>query len=106
MDAGNRAVLKHMGACVWLTADVKTILARMQADQASDAQRPPLSGDGLEQETIAILKERSPIYEALADFAVDTTGKEIDAVADEVCAIVACRHFVRADQNRMFREAI
>jgi shikimate kinase len=61
----------------------------MQADQASDAQRPLLSRAGWEQETVAMLKERSPIYEGLADCVVDTTGKEIDAVVDEVCAALA-----------------
>jgi shikimate kinase len=104
MDAENRTVLKHTGSCVWLTADVRTILARMQADPANEAQRPPLSGAGLELETAAILKERSPIYKALADFSVDTTGKDIDTVAVEVCAILACRHFVGAYRNRMARE--
>ena len=75
MDAANRRVLKQLGRCVWLTADVRTIVERMRADQGSGAQRPPLSRDGLEQETIAILRERSPLYEALADFVVATTGK-------------------------------
>ena len=89
MDAANRRVLKQLGSCVWLTADVRTIVERMRADQGSGAKRPPLSRDGLEQETIAILRERTPLYEALADFAVATTGKQIDAIADEVCGVLA-----------------
>jgi shikimate kinase len=88
MDAENRRVLKQLGSCVWLTADVKTIVERMRADQDSDAKRPPLSRDGLEEETLVILRERTPLYEALADFVVATIGKQIDVIADEVCGVL------------------
>jgi shikimate kinase len=89
MDAENRTVLKQLGICVWLTADVKTIVERMRADQGSDAKRPPLSRNGLEQETATMLKERGPLYEALADCVVATTGKQIDEIAEEVCGVLA-----------------
>jgi shikimate kinase len=89
VDAMNRTVLKKLGSCVWLTADVKTIVERIRADQGSDAKRPPLSRNGLEQETVTILRERTPLYEALADFVVATTGKKIDTIADEVCGMLA-----------------
>jgi shikimate kinase len=84
MDPHNRKALKHHGLFVWLTADVRTIVERMKTDQASDATRPPLSSDGLEQETAAILEARKAIYQELADCVCDTSGKEIDAVVDEV----------------------
>jgi shikimate kinase len=89
MGSENRRVLKQLGSCVWLTADVKTIVERMGADQESRAQRPPLTRDGLEEETLVILRERTPLYEALADFVVVTTGKQIDAIADEVWGALA-----------------
>jgi shikimate kinase len=54
-------------------------------------QRPPLSSDGLERETSEILKKRTPIYRQLADFTIDTSGKEIDAIADEACHLLARR---------------
>jgi len=86
MDAENREVLHDTGFCVWLTADERTVVERMQNDQVSAAQRPPLSDDGLERETAAILEVRRPIYQEVADCIIDTAGKGIDAVADEVCA--------------------
>lgn len=92
MDAANRDILRRYGLCIWLTADVRTIVERMRADQASDAQRPPLSSDGLEQETAKILEARRLVYQELADCIVDTSGKEIDAVADEVCLALARQH--------------
>jgi shikimate kinase len=84
MDAANRKALKEKGPCVWLRADVKTITKRMRNDRTSDAQRPPLSGDSLEQETAAILETRKPFYREMADCTIDTSGKEINVIADEI----------------------
>jgi shikimate kinase len=84
MDAENRKALKEKALCVWLTADVKTICERMRKDGVSNAQRPPLSGDGLEQETAKILEARRPLYQEMADCTIDTSGKEIDVIADEI----------------------
>jgi shikimate kinase len=84
MDIGNREALKRSGLFLWLTADVGTIVERMRDDRTGDEQRPPLSSSGLEREISDILKQRTPIYQQLADFTIDTTGKEIEAIADEV----------------------
>jgi shikimate kinase len=88
MDAANRKALRYKGLCVWLTADVEIIVERMRNDSASDAQRPPLSSNGLEQETAKILAARRPIYEETADCMVDTSGKGLDAIADEILSAV------------------
>jgi shikimate kinase len=84
MDAANREVLRHKGRCVWLTADVGIICARMREDGASNAQRPPLSNNGPAQETARLLEARRPLYQEMADCTVDTSGKGIDAVVDEI----------------------
>ncbi len=84
MDAANRKALKEKGLCVWLMADVKTIVERMRDDKARAAQRPPLSGDGLEQETAKILEARRPFYQEMADCTIDTSGKGIAAIGDEI----------------------
>lgn len=84
MDIENREALKRSGLFLWFTADVGTILERMKDDRTGDEQRPPLSGSGLEREISEILKQRTPIYRQLADFTIDTAGKEIEAIVDEV----------------------
>jgi shikimate kinase len=84
MDAANRKALKEKGLCVWLTADVRTIVERMRDDKASAAQRPSLSGDGLEQETAKILEARRPFYQEMADCTIDTSGKGINVIGDEI----------------------
>ncbi len=100
MDAENREVLRHNALCVWLTADVRTIVERIRTDRASGAQRPPLSSDGLEQETTEILESRRPLYQELADVTVDTSGKGIDAIADEVCTVLS-RYLFNKQRSRM-----
>jgi len=91
MDAANRKALKQKGICVWLMADVKTICERMRADKAGNAQRPPLSGDGLKQETATILEARRPMYREMADCTIDTSGKNIEAIADEILGALGPR---------------
>jgi len=91
MDAANRKALKEKGLCVWLMADVGTIVERMRDDRASNAQRPPLSSDGLEQETAKILESRGPIYQEMADCTIDTSGKNIEAIADEILGALGLR---------------
>jgi len=92
MDAGNREILRRNGLVIWLTADVGTIVERMKNDRASGEQRPPLSNDDLEREASKILEKRTPIYRQLANFTIDTSGKEIDAIAEEVCNLLARRN--------------
>jgi shikimate kinase len=91
MDGENRDALGRNGLFIWLTADERTIVERMKNDTAGGEQRPPLSSDGMERETSKILEKRAPIYQELADFTIDTSGKEIEAIAEEVSTLLARR---------------
>jgi len=102
MEAENREVLRDKGFCVWLTADLRTIIERMRHDQASAAQRPPLANDSVERETADILEARRSVYQELADCTVDTAGKGIEAIADEVCAALE-RHNLPCKAGRSRR---
>ena len=81
----NGEVLRKNGLFVWLTADAKTITERMLADQTSPARRPSLSDDKIYTETAMILKRREPAYRELADLTIDTSERNIDSIADEIC---------------------
>ncbi len=88
MDPGNVEILKEKGAFIWiwLTAGARTIVERMLKDGVTGEQRPPLSdGDAL-SETAALLREREPVYRLLADLTVDTEGRTLDEVVEEICA--------------------
>jgi len=84
-DHENREYLKRNSLFVWLTAGVKTIMERMLADQNSGSRRPSLSHNDLETETSMILKKRESAYRELADFTIDTSERNIDLIADEIC---------------------
>ena len=92
MDTENREALKRSGLFLWLTADVGTIVERMRDDRTGDEKRPPLSSSGLEREISEILKQRIPIYRQLADFTIDTSEKEIEAIVDEVSELLGRRN--------------
>ncbi len=63
LDPENRELIKRNGMIFWLTADVQTIIERMNADPNNKDMRPHLSEKDWESEIQATLAERFPIYE-------------------------------------------
>lgn len=69
----NRKLMKKNGMVIWLTADAKTIVQRLEADGETIDQRPRFTSGALLDETRDTLARRTPFYEELADMTVDTT---------------------------------
>ena len=84
MDDENVAYLRKKGWFVLLKADIDTMIQRIQGDETSAQQRPKLLESDIYEETRTLLKERMPIYEGVADFAVDTTHLTVDEVVEEI----------------------
>jgi len=82
----NRAAIRAAGPVVWLTASVDTIAARLAADDATTSRRPNLTPAGGRAEIQAVLAERTPLYRACATLVVDTEGKTVDQVVDQIVA--------------------
>lgn len=79
----NVEVLKRTGTLFWLTASVATIATRI----GSDTQRPSLTGTkSFVDEIQEVLRERTPKYQAAADHVIETEGKSVTQVADEILA--------------------
>lgn len=91
LSADNRADLESAATCVWLTAEIDTLVARVRADPRSAERRPALTGDDLVDEVRRLLDERVPYYAALAAARIDTTGLTIEQAAHAVCRAVAAR---------------
>lgn len=73
--------LKKNGLLFWLTADPKTIISRIQ----DDTGRPSLTlGKSFLEEVEEVLQQRLPLYSKAQDFTVDTAGRTIDDIADEI----------------------
>ena len=77
----NNELLKKNGKIFFMRASFETLLKRVRADET----RPLLKNNGRIAERLGeLLSERIPVYEAVADVIVDTDGRTIDEVADEI----------------------
>lgn len=79
----NVEVLRETGRLFWLTALVSTITERI----AHDTERPSITGvKSFVDEIQDVLRERTPKYQAAADYVIETDGKPVTQVADEILA--------------------
>lgn len=78
----NRALLMTLGSRVWLDGEEETLWQR--ASRRND--RPLLQSRSPRTRFHELYFERTPYYRAAANVRVDTTGKSIGDVADEILA--------------------
>ncbi|TDK27851.1 shikimate kinase [Arthrobacter crusticola] len=78
LNAGTRALLKA-ARVVFLDADLATVLPRLNAG----ASRPMLAGDAGER-WATLYEQRRPLYLEVAECVVDTRGRTVRQVVDEV----------------------
>jgi shikimate kinase len=73
--------LKQHGLLFWLKADPDTIISRIK----DDANRPSLTGNkSFIEEVQEILQQRTPLYQQAQDVTIETAGRTIDSIADEI----------------------
>ena len=80
LSEDNRRRLKEAGRVVWLTAEATVIRDRLERDRTTGERRPILTVGGL-AEIEELLRMREPLYRAVADLTVDTTGRTPEEVA-------------------------
>lgn len=83
MRAENREAIRE-ATVFWLKASPETVFQRISVDAKTTAQRPNLTAFGGLAEIEALLADREPVYEACANFIVDTEGKSAEHVADDI----------------------
>jgi shikimate kinase len=81
----NRQLMQATGKTVWLTADIDTMLSRLQTDAAGAARRPDLAGGG-RAEIEELLCLRTPLYQSCADLTFDTARRSPEAVVHDILA--------------------
>ena len=80
-----RRIMRERGVVVWLTASVDTIARRMSGDASTSSRRPSLTGaTSPVAEISTVLASREPIYRSAADVTVDTDGKTVDEIVEEI----------------------
>lgn len=84
----NSEMLKKGGKIIFLRASFETLLGRVRADES----RPLLKDTGKTAERLkSLLTERTPVYEHVADYIVNTDGKTVNEVAEEAVALLGDR---------------
>ena len=80
IDAGNRSALASRGLVVYLHATVG-----QQLDRTRYSSHRPLLNDGRPEERLeSLMNQREPLYRSLADCTINTDGRRVHDVADEV----------------------
>lgn len=77
----NRKRISDRGWVVYLKTSVRQILRRT----ARDVKRPLLNTDNKKQKIEDLLHERGPYYEEVADLIVETGGRPVQQIVNEIC---------------------
>ncbi|PKM96165.1 MAG: shikimate kinase [Firmicutes bacterium HGW-Firmicutes-1] len=80
----NRILLKEIGTVVFLHTDSTQIIQNLK----DDTKRPLLKGDNVEEKIVKLLDERESSYLNAANIIIQTTGKSIDNVVDEIISLL------------------
>lgn len=86
LNEANRTAIRMAGIVVWLAATADTLAGRLAADETTPSRRPDLTKSGGLTEIETLLATREPIYRACATFEVDTEGKTLAEIVDEILA--------------------
>ena len=80
LDALNRERLSTTGTVIYLETDLETLVRRTKGTKA----RPLLMNDDPRTVLERLMVTRRPLYEGLADLRIETTGRQVRAVAAEI----------------------
>ncbi len=86
LNEQTRNNMKDAGPVVWLTAETKTLAARIAGDELTGQRRPGLTDQGALEEIETVLATRLPLYEACATMMVSTDNATLDEVASQIFA--------------------
>lgn len=87
LDAANRERLAATGTVVYLETDLDTLVRRTRSTKV----RPLLATDDPRAVFEQLMEVRRPLYEQLADLRIETTGRQVRAVAADVAQRLARR---------------
>lgn len=84
----NRLLIRKADLVVYLTAPSHILLERIR----NDNHRPPLTSLPLEEEISAMLKQRIPLYEEIADITIDTYHMSLEEATKQILEKVKKEH--------------
>ena len=84
LDPQTRRTMRKAGPVVWLQAPVDVLEARIAGDPTSLQRRPNLTSSGGRAEIERLLAEREPLYRECATMIIDTNGRTVEEIAEEI----------------------
>lgn len=81
----NRCLMKMLGTVIYLRAKPETIYARIKNDNTRPLLQTPDKMKKIEE----MLERRKSFYEAVARHVIDTDGKDLEQVADEILELIS-----------------
>ncbi len=88
LDPENITALRRRGLIIWLKADPKTLLKRMEMDTRKSLQRPSLTGQGTLEEIEEVLALRNLQYEKASNIQLDTSNLNVEMVLETLISIL------------------
>ena len=88
LDPENVRAMKENGRVIWLTAEPRVLAERMGGDPKTLASRPSLTGKEALKEVEEVLAFRSPYYEGAADVKIETSGLDVEDVAEKILPLL------------------
>ena len=85
----NREALQGRGITIWLRASADVIFERMNTDPLTGQRRPDLTAFGGLEEVRSLLTQRTPLYQAAADFTVDTEQLSPEDVGAQIVSKIS-----------------
>lgn len=82
--AENIDIIKKLGTVVFLHASFEQLMKNLEKDNT----RPLLQGDNYQEKARELLNQREGIYLGTADLIVQTTGKTVSEITDEILSFV------------------
>ena len=80
LDADNRAALVSRGRVIYLHANLDQLVKRTSRDR----NRPLLQTEDPRRRLEEIMTQREPLYREVADWTIDTTGRNVRAVVKDL----------------------
>ena len=74
-------IVKERSVCIYLKASIDTLVRHLETEAS---ERPMLQGDSLRSRIEELMNLRSKTYETIAHITIETDGKSIDAIAEEI----------------------
>ena len=78
-------IVKERSVCIYLKASIDTLVRHLETEASG---RPMLQGDSLRSRIEELMNLRSKAYETIAHITIETDGKSIEAIAEEIFHIL------------------